>query len=90
MIAVDIDNVSYYYLFVKKKNKLFLKPRSLLGCFADKGKSFSPVHDWLSFDRLWDGADKLYPVSGTAIGILAKFYDKAHLASHKATFLYFD
>ena len=30
MIAVDIDNVSYYYLFVKKKNKLFLKPRSIL------------------------------------------------------------
>ena len=30
MIAVDIDNVSYYYLFVKKKNKLFLKPRSFL------------------------------------------------------------
>ena len=30
VIAVDIDNVSYYYLFVKKKNKLFLKPRSLL------------------------------------------------------------
>jgi hypothetical protein len=23
VIAVDIDNVSYYYLFVKKKNKLF-------------------------------------------------------------------
>ena len=90
MIAVDVDNVSYYYLFVKKKNKLFLKPRSLLGCFADKGKSFSPVHNGLSFDRLWDGADKLYPVSRAAIGILSQFYDKAHLASHKATFPYFD
>ena len=30
VIAVDVDNVSYYYLFVKKKNKLFLKPRPLL------------------------------------------------------------
>jgi hypothetical protein len=70
-IAVDVDNVSYYYLFVKKKNKLFLKPRSLLGCFADKCKSFSPVHDGLSFNRLWDGADKLHPVSGAAFGVLA-------------------
>jgi hypothetical protein len=71
VIAVDVDNVSCYYLFVKKKNKLFLKPRSLLGCFADKGKPVGPKHDRLSFYGLWDGAYQLHPVSGIAIGVLA-------------------
>jgi hypothetical protein len=56
----------------------------------DKGKSFSPVHDGLSFNRLWDGADELYPVSGIALSALSQFYDKAHLALHKAASLYFN